>query len=115
VPCSPGDLSTATRNDAVILLAEAAEALTGNTPITITLALVALTAFGAYIDERRTTRHRQDAQDKAMEAKMKADEALAKRVKTNEDDILMIKMIVNPPSPPRSGSWPTVPMQVNDR
>jgi hypothetical protein len=50
-----------------------------------------------------------------MEAKLKADEALAKRVKTNEDDILMIKMIVNPPSPPRSGSWPTVPMQVNDR
>jgi hypothetical protein len=96
----------------VILLAEATDVMSGNTPITLTLALLALGGFGAYVAEKVSTRHRLDAQDRVDAAHADAMKLCMARVSALENEVLTLRMTINPP---RSGSWPTVPMQVNDR
>jgi hypothetical protein len=94
----------------VNLFAEAA--LSGDTTINLALAFLALGTFGAYVAEKVSTRHRLDAQDRVDAAHADAMKLCMARVSALENEVLTLRMTINPP---RSGSWPTVPMQVNDR
>jgi hypothetical protein len=88
-----------------------ADALSGDTPITITFGLLALAGFGAYVAEKVSTRYRIAALERADESHAAAQAACVSRVGKLETDVLGIKMTLHPP--PRSGSYPGI--QIDDR
>jgi hypothetical protein len=104
----------------MILLGKAlilsADAISGETPITLALGGLLLAAVVAYVDEKVSTRHRLAALERSDEAHLKAAEAMnAKHQKESEtwskereslkQEIFQLRMMVNPP---RSGSWPAI-------
>jgi len=93
-----------------------AEVISGDTSITFALGGLLLAAVAAYVDEKVSTRHRLAALERSDEAQLKASAAMADQHHKDREswareraafqqEILQIRMIVNPP---RSGSWPAI-------
>jgi hypothetical protein len=106
VPCSAGDAPTTSRRTHVILLAEA---VSGDTPVTLALVVLVIGAVAAYVGEKVSTSYRLSALERADEKQQDATGKCEGRLSSLETRATHLEARDRP----RSGVYPT--LGVDDR
>jgi hypothetical protein len=101
VPCSACDAPTTSSRDTVILLAEA---VSGDTPVTLALVVLVIGAVAAYVGEKVSTSYRLSALERADEKQQGATEKCEGRVTALETRATHLEARERP----RSGVYPTL-------
>jgi hypothetical protein len=106
VPCSAGDAPTTSRRTHVILLAEA---VSGDTPVTLALVVLVIGAVAAYVGEKVSTSYRLSALERADEKQQDATGKCEGRLSSLETRATHLEARDRP----RSGVYPA--LGVDDR